>query len=112
MKTKIELPKNIKLRDENAEWESTHLVGAIDCSYKQLVNLLGKPNSLGDDYKTDAEWELEINGKVVTIYNYKDGKNYCGKDGLATSKLRDWHIGGNVDLTAEIEILSKALGIE
>ena len=109
MKTKIKLPENIKLRDENAEWESTHLVGAIDCSYKQLVTLLGLPNRRGDDYKTDAEWEIEINGKVVTIYNYKDGKNYNGKNGIATSKLRDWHIGGNKDLTLEIEILEKAL---
>lgn len=112
MKTKTKLPENIILRDENKEFESTSLVGAIDCSYKQLVDLLGKPNRIGDEYKTDAEWELEINGKVVTIYNYKDGKNYNGKNGIAKKDLRDWHIGGNVDLTAEIETLKQALDTE
>ena len=100
----------IKLRDINAPWESTSLVGAIDTSYKQLVKLLGKPNREGDGYKVDAEWELEINGKIMTIYNYKDGKNYNGKSGIATTKLRDWHIGGNQNLDAEIKILVAALG--
>lgn len=47
----------------------------------------------------------------MTIYNYKDGKNYNGKSGIATSRLRDWHIGGNEDLTVEIEILKTALGL-
>lgn len=108
----MNITEQIKLRDENATWESTHLVGAIDCSYKELVKLLGKPNREGDTYKTDAEWEIEVNGKVITIYNYKDGKNYNGKHGIATTKLRDWHIGGNQDLTAEIEILKQALKIK
>lgn len=102
----------IILRSDDKPFESTHLVGAIDCGYNQLVKLLGKPNRIGDDCKVDAEWEIEVNGKVMTIYNYKDGKNYNGKSGIATTKLRDWHIGGLDNMDAEIEILKKALGIE
>jgi len=106
------ITENIKLRGEDAEWVGTHLVGAIDVPYKTLVKLLGKPNTIGDEYKVDAEWEIEVNGKVMTIYNYKDGKNYNGKSGIATTKLRDWHIGGLDNMDAEIIILKKALGIE
>lgn len=107
--TKIK--ENIELRDANRPWVGTSLVGAIDCSYAKLVKLLGKPNAQHDDYKSDAEWSIKINGKPITIYNYKDGKNYNGKNGIATTKLRDWHIGGADNLDAEIEVLKKALGI-
>ena len=108
----MKITKEIKLRDKDAEFISTHLVGAIDAPYKSLVKLLGLPNIIGDECKTDAEWEIEVNGKVMSIYNYKDGKNYNGKSGIATTKLRDWHIGGNQDLTVEIEILKEALKIK
>jgi hypothetical protein len=87
----------------------TSLVGGIEVSYKKLVKLLGKPNSLGDEYKTDAEWCIVINGKIMTIYNYKDGKNYNGRNGIATTKLTDWHIGGREDLADEIAFLKSEL---
>ena len=110
-KTKnIAITENISLRDINEPWVGGSLVGSIDVPYKQVVKLLGKPNRTGDDYKTDAEWEIIVNGKVMTIYNYKDGKNYNGRTGIATTKLRDWHIGGVENLDAEILILKKALG--
>jgi hypothetical protein len=49
----------------------------------------------GDGYKTDAEWEIKFeDGSIATIYNWKDGKNYCGHSGLKTVNIRDWHIGG------------------
>lgn len=87
----------------------TSLVGEIKVPYKKLVKLLGKPNAEGDSYKTDAEWEIVINGKVMTIYNYKDGKNYNGRNGIATTKLTDWHIGGGEDLIKEIAFLETKL---
>jgi hypothetical protein len=107
----MKITSNIELRDEKKPWVSAHLVGAIDCSYAKLVKLLGPPNAQHDDYKSDAEWSLRVNGKVMTIYNYKDGKNYNGKSGIATTRLRDWHIGGEDNLDTEIEILKKALKI-
>jgi len=87
----------------------TSLVGEIKVPYKKLVKLLGKPNANGDDYKTDAEWGIVVNDKIMTIYNYKDGKNYLGKNGIATTKLTDWHIGGTEDLTDEIAFLQSEL---
>lgn len=76
----------------------TFLQGELDISYQELCSVFGKPHSNGDGYKVDAEWILQFNtpdGPVVaTIYNYKDGKNYNGRNGTATSRIREWHIGG------------------
>lgn len=71
----------------------TSLQGYVTANYRTLVALFGKPND-GDGYKVDAEWNLQTPYGFVTIYNYKDGKNYCGKEGTATTKITDWHIGG------------------
>lgn len=78
----------------------TSLQGYLNTSYKSLVAVFGEPNCEGDGYKVDAEWIGSINGKTFTIYNYKDGRNYMGKEGLATTKITDWHIGGNDKQTA------------
>ncbi len=103
---------NIKMRNRESEdykFVSTGLQAYIFTDYKKIVKLFGKPNTEGDGYKVDAEWEFEMNGKVMTIYNYKDGKNYNGKSGLPVSKIKEWHIGSNVDITKEVETLSTAL---
>jgi hypothetical protein len=62
--------------------------------YTDLVKAFGKPNAEGDFYKTDAEWTGIINGRVFSIYNYKDGKNYNGEAGQETEDITCWHIGG------------------
>lgn len=78
----------------------TGLVGYVDVDYKTLVKKFGKPHG-SDGYKSDAEWEIEFeDGKVATIYNYKDGKNYCGRDGMPKTKITNWHIGGNDNVVA------------
>ena len=70
------------------------LMGVVTADYADLKKLFGKPTS-GDEYKTDAEWEIEFEDSVVaTIYNWKDGKNYCGKSGLPKTKITEWRIGG------------------
>lgn len=77
-----------------------------------VVNyVLGSVNKFKEfsHHKTDAEWEIEMNGKVMTIYNYKDGKNYNGRNGLPVSKITEWHIGSADDVTEEVKILAKAL---
>ena len=80
--------------------ESSHgtcLQGYVQCSYKHLIEVLGEPLSGGyDDRKSDAEWVLLVgkDKEVVTIYNYKDGKNYCGEKGLDVEDIEEWHIGG------------------
>jgi hypothetical protein len=85
----------------------THGLGNIETTYKSLVAAFGKPNDKGDEYKIDAEWVILTPVGIATIYNWKDGKNYCGKDGLPVSKITDWHVGGhNLEV---IEYLTNAI---
>lgn len=87
-------PKKYKLPKYTGKWHSTWLQGYIDISYAELVEAFGPPHHTGDEYKTDAEWELQTPDGLATLYNYKDGKNYNGEEGLAVEDIRDWHIGG------------------
>ena len=93
------------LKVKKADWKAvngTSLKGYIGCDYATLVEVFGKEHSDGDGYKVDAEWCLQFsNGVVATIYNYKDGKNYCGEDGYDKEDLTDWHIGGKSRLAEE-----------
>jgi hypothetical protein len=71
------------------------LQGEITAGYAELVSLFGKPHD-GDGYKVDAEWDIRFeDGTVATIYNWKNGKNYCDKDGTPTEQITDWHVGGD-----------------
>ena len=84
----------------------TCLQGYIRADFDELVAAFGEPGN-GDEYKTDAEWIIEFNdGTVATIYNWKDGYNYCGEDGLPVECITEWHIGGNgqrsVDLVESV----------
>lgn len=65
----------------------------INASYEEIVKVFGKPNGIADGYKTDVEWIGEFYGKVFTIYNWKDGKNYNGDTGLEIEEITEWHIG-------------------
>lgn len=80
--------------DKEIEVEGTFGVGSITAEYKDLKRVFGKPLS-GDGHKTDAEWEIEFeDGKIATIYNWKNGKTYKGKKGTPKTKITDWSIGG------------------
>ena len=75
----------------------SHLQGCISCTYAHLVNTFGQPHqdAPSSDDKVDVEWSFEFNdGTVATIYNYKDGFAYLGKEGTPTEKITDWHVGG------------------
>ena len=89
----------------------TSLMGYVTVFYRDLVEAFGEPNSIGDGYKVDAEWILEIDDTIVTIYNYKTGKNYNGEDGDDVEDITDWHVGGYtktaVDLVREALFLKK-----
>ena len=93
------------LKVKKANWSAvngTSLKGYIGCDYATLVEVFGKEHSDGDGYKVDAEWCLQFsNGVVATIYNYKDGVNYCGEDGLLVEDITDWHIGGKSRLAEQ-----------
>lgn len=77
-----------------ADINVTSLMGEIEISFSKLVDIFGKPNVQGDEYKVDAEWCGDIDGEVFTIYNYKTGENYLGEKGLPVEQITDWHIGG------------------
>jgi hypothetical protein len=81
----------------NINTNRTHLQGAIVCTFADLTNTFGNPLKDGfDDYKSDAEWQIQFeDGSVATIYNYKNGKNYCGADGLEVWEITQWNIGGH-----------------
>ena len=46
-----------------------------------------------DAYKVQAEWVIMTPCGKATIYDYKQGKNYNGSDGVAKTKVTEWHIG-------------------
>jgi len=80
--------------DKEIPCGGTSLQGEVIASFSELVHCFGEP-TVGDAYKTDAEWELEFkDGTVATIYNWKDGVNYNGSNGQRVENIRSWHIGG------------------
>lgn len=71
-----------------ADASGTGLIDKISVPYSRLIELFGKPDD-GDGYKTDAEWVLKVNGLVATIYNWKDGRSYCGAHGTDVEDITD-----------------------
>ena len=74
----------------------THGLGAISVSYEKLVSTFGQPMQKGyDDYKVDAEWRIKFaDNTLVTIYNWKNGRNYLGDHAPAVEQIKTWNIGG------------------
>ena len=73
--------------------DGTHLQGYVTSDYSNIVRVFGEPFN-GDGYKVDAEWGILFDdGLVATIYNWKNGKNYCGSDGKRVRDIDEWHIG-------------------
>lgn len=102
----IEENGTIGLRDTEMVYDS-HLQGYVTVSYADLIKTFGEPNDTGDDYKTDAQWFFMTDYGAVSIYNYKDGKNYNGETGTDVADITDWHIGGL--LPTVVDIIEKAL---
>lgn len=73
----------------------TCLQGEVQATYAELCDLFGSHHD-GDGYKVDAEWYVQFSdGTVATIYNWKNGKNYEGENGLPLEQIDSWHIGGD-----------------
>jgi len=74
--------------------DGSSVVGYINCDYAKLVKVFGEQSD-NDGFKVDAEWCLKFaDGTIATIYNWKDGKNYQGPDGLDIEYITHWHVGG------------------
>ena len=85
----------------------TSLQGYINTSYDVLCGCFGPPDlSSIDNYKSDAGWTITFaDGIVATIYNWKDGPNYCGpEDGTPVEEITEWHIGGHRSTGAESRV--------
>jgi|TARA_R110001583_G_scaffold16234_3_gene66091 hypothetical protein len=89
------MPKIISINNKDL-LEETCYMGCLDADYNLLVEKIGSPIKSLDGYKTDAEWVIEFDGGcIATIYNWKDGKNYRGDEGLDPKDISEWHVGGN-----------------
>ena len=83
--------------DAPIDTNGTHLQGYIACNYNQLVDLFGEPipEQIELGHKVDWEWNIKFSdGTVATIYNWKNGPNYCGEAGLHETLVSQWHVGG------------------
>jgi hypothetical protein len=100
MDTGFETVRDSFIKDTGLNFSKTNgscLQGTITCTYAKLVNRFGKPHDStpSADDKVDVEWSFEFNdGTIGTIYNYKNGVAYLGKEGTPTEQITDWHIGG------------------
>ena len=85
----------------------TCLQGQIAANYDDLVRAFGAPLA-GDDYKTDVEWAVQVNGTVATVYNWKNGPAYCGPDATPVEQITRWNVGGRSH--AAVELVERLLG--
>jgi hypothetical protein len=83
---------NMKIEVEKVK--GTCLKGYLEAKFEDLCRVFGKPNHQPLGHKSDVEWIGEIDGQVFTIYNYKDGTRYLGREGLPVHEITEWHIGG------------------
>lgn len=69
-------------------------------SLKQIERAFGPASIVRaplDNYKTDAEWAMKFHdadNTIATIYNWKNGRNYLGSEGLDVEDVVLWHVGG------------------
>lgn len=72
----------------------TSLQEVINCPYDLLTTAFGQPTDCDYD-KVDSEWIIKFSdGTIATIYDWKVGKNYLGKEGITPETNTVWHIGG------------------
>jgi len=70
--------------------------GTIKTSFTALCHMLGKPEFLINNFKSDVQWVLTFDdGSIATIYNWKDGKNYLGEEGTPIVQITNWNVGGH-----------------
>lgn len=84
-------------------WQASWLQGHITTDYATLTAVFGEHNSCGDEYKVQVEWGILFSdGIYATIYDWKEGDAYLGRDqGTLPEYITDWHIGGNNPLAID-----------
>jgi hypothetical protein len=89
-----EITKDFGVIEYLPSFEGGCLQEEIDISYKELVAIFGQAGE-GDGYKTECEWTIQTPSGRASIYDYKEGKTYCGSEGTNKTEIRNWHIGGS-----------------
>lgn len=96
------------VKASKADIRHTGLIGYLEATYEEICREIGEPwrdGERGD--KIDAEWAVMAQGMpdtVLTIYNYKDGKNYLGDQGHEVERIIQWHLGGRGKAAMEIAL--------
>ena len=76
-------------------YAGSSLKGRVICTFPQLLDAFGKPMRLRKDDKVDAQWAICFADEGIgTIYNWKNGQNYLGLEGLKPEDITEWNIGG------------------
>ena len=84
------------INDMRTDSNGTSGKGGFVCKYETLVKVLGEPLKGSDDFKTQAEWNIEYkDGTITTIYDWKQGKGYLGEQGIEPEDVVEWNVGGN-----------------
>lgn len=93
-KEKLTEVKPFKTHNDDIDQGGGSLQGDIQTDYQNLCRVFGEPQE-SDGYKSDAEWYIKFDSGVEGyIYNWKNGKNYNGPEGLAVEDIYTWNIGG------------------
>jgi hypothetical protein len=89
------------LPEDTSEVHYTSFTGYMFISYYDLVYYFGEPHKNNTECdEVDAEWFLKFSdGTVITIYNYKNGKNYLGDEGIDVEEIGVWNIGSKISHT-------------
>lgn len=92
--------------NENGIKEKLPYKGFVKCSYKKLLGLFGLPKE-GDLHRQDVLWDINLSvGRSKTypvqIYNYKNGANFLGEDGLELDDIKTWFVSANNDLVVPL----------
>ena len=86
---------------KSSNTSGTHLHGHLNRTYDQLVSVFGEPHfryipRAGAEDKIDIEWSFEFpDGRVFTVYNWKNGKAYLGHEGQDVEDITEWNVGAH-----------------
>lgn len=64
----------------------TFNVGVLRASFAELVERFGYPQNVSGEDKVRVEWILSDNGRVITIYDWKEDK--------PVEQVKVWSVGG------------------
>lgn len=116
---KEDMLAKLKEFERNHKYDFTKFgakVGAINVDYATLVEVFGKPDpELCLCEKTDASWAVDTmdtdgSKRYISIYNWKDGPNYLGKEeGTPVSEITKWMVGGKDE--GDVEKILDIIGI-